>query len=62
MALKQKKLEDLKAGQKFRFKRRLYIVNKDSCPVCLSDGDVPSWIILSDNALVTPVKVRITVK
>lgn len=52
--------ESLKPGQKFRYKRKLYIKDQLRCGVCLSDGTIPSTKNFPDNTLVTPVKVRIT--
>lgn len=61
--MKQKKVEyeDLDSGQKFMYNRRLYI-KSDTSPVQLSNGFEPRYDDLPDDALVTPVKVQITVK
>jgi len=59
---KKQKFSDLKPGQKFRYKRKLYIKDELYCAVCLQDGSIPhgSERLYSD-AVVTPVKVKITV-
>lgn len=57
--MKKKKLSDLKPGQKFRYKRKLYLYDSLCCPVHTSTGSIggpPS------NAMVTPVKISIRVK
>ena len=60
MAKKQKVcFGDLKPGQKFRYKRKLYVLDSYFCNTRLSNGDSHEFI--DSHELVTPVKVKITV-
>jgi hypothetical protein len=59
---KKVKFSDLKSGQKFRHKRKLYLRDDLKCPVQLSNGHIPSSSELPENDLVTPIKIKITVK
>jgi hypothetical protein len=57
--MKKVKFGNLKQGQKFRFKRKLCIKDSMYCTVRLSNGTIES---VSNNDLVTPVKVKITIQ
>lgn len=52
-------MKDLKPGQVFRYKRKLYLLDNLYCPIHISTGKVAD---LSQNLLVTPVKLSIRVK
>lgn len=62
MSKKRVEFGNLKVGQKFRYKRRLYLKDDLECAVCISNGvitqkhDEPNY-----KTLVTPVKVNIIV-
>ena len=58
---KKVEFEDLKSGQKFRYKRKLFIKDSDGdCAVQLSSGLVVDFKYDYTNPLVTPVKVKIS--
>ena len=54
--MKKKPLISLKPGQKFRYKRKLYLVDSAFCPVHIITGKVAN---LAGNTVVTPVKLYI---
>lgn len=62
--MKKVEFGKLKPGQKFRYQRKLYVKDNEEMAVRLSNGKVFDFYITSReyNTLVTPVKVRITVK
>lgn len=52
---------DLKAGAKFKYKRCLYLKDDMYCAVRISNGVCRDFDIAND-ALVTPVKIKMEVK
>jgi len=66
MRRKKIKFQELKAGQKFKYQRKLFLKDSLFFPICISDGKVflsmdMERIKLDANTLVTPVKIKITV-
>lgn len=57
--MKKKILRNLNPGCKFRYKRKLYLIDSFNCPVHITTGDIGGP---SKNAMVTPVKLSIRVK
>ena len=57
--MKKKPLRSLKPGQKFRYKRKLYLVDSSHCPIHITTGNVTE---LAGNTVVTPVKLFIRVE
>jgi len=57
--MKKKMLNDLSPGQKFRYNRKIYVVDEFHCSVCFSNGKID---VIPFATLVTPVKVSIVVK
>lgn len=58
-SMKKKRLGNLKPGQKFRYKRKLYLYDSLYCPVHISTGNIGGP---SNNVMVTPIKLSIRVK
>lgn len=52
---------DLKVGAKFRYKRCLYLKDDLCCGVRISNGSIADGRDLTDNTLVTPVKIKVEV-
>jgi len=66
MKKKKVRFRDLKTGQKFKHKRKLFLKDNADFPVQIYNGKVyfsqeQQEIGLSSNILVTPVKVKITI-
>ncbi len=57
--MKKKPYRSLKPGQKFRYKRLIYLVDSAYCPVHITTGKVAN---LAGNTVVTLVKLFIRVK
>ena len=60
--MKKKQIKNLKSGQKFRYKRKLYLLDDLYCIVHISTGRIIGDSTIPQNTLVTPVKVSIRVK
>jgi len=61
--VKKKRFMDLKPGQKFRYQRKVYVVDDLRCAVNIYTGEIRySDSTLPNNTLVTPVKVYFRVK
>ena len=57
--MKKKPFRSLKPGQKFRYKRLIYLVDSNYQPIHITSGKVAR---LDGNMVVTPVKLFIRVK
>ena len=60
--MKKVKFNDLKSGQKFRYKRKIYLRDDLQCPVQISNGHIPTANELSGGVLVTPIKIKVMVQ